>query len=777
MVKEKSVFERLKKQNGELFAKTVRNSDNGILDIPNILEIVKFAGRDALPLIPFLRMLKEVDPDVHGVYQDPITLLKKAGYNAFVADTEEKKNSIAPYYAKGEEICTFRDSERHKNYHIIHCIKEGAEKLNRRDFKNPEREDEYGTSVISIQILKEGGFISIKNRYNHTVPACDNTFHSNPDNIILGLSESLKRYFKVDFSASNAILPNGYTFQRGKIYKYYKEKENVYFGDGFYLSDGKCYEIDKDSQLLTDVFLIDLKEKKIEDLTHSEGKSYQVLKEAIDGKKLQVKTIKDTKILLADGKEVLRSRGSKLVGLTLYNETLEKNSFFQVDDLEVLNLPNLKNLEAETFFTCPCLKEVNMPLCEEIDTLNFRKASPNLKGDISVLNQKGIVFAGPLLVDTQESRLVTLTNIKPFAFKKVMDREFNGKKITVEENGNEVKILADGDEQITLRDGVVVGLSLKSNYIYDQNIPDTIESINLENAEYLYENSFRSFIYLKHVRAPKLKKMQAMCFCESPIETVCLDSLEEMEDFSMDAFCGKEAKLPKLTYMGGLCLGSFHVDMNMYAPRLKCVTAFVDFQKKTRKFPFKDISPENLKAVLLFCNTKDVFSTDLGKHLFEALKNAQKVTVRQQEFPRSATFFVDGVELCHTFGGNISRVTLRNLKEVPSGMIKDFEHLESVSLPDAEIMQSNNLTDCPNLKRVDMPRLKKVDESDKSFLKRTPALERFYAPKLKNRLSYVKWHPNFRTILRYMDEANTPKQKGKLSFLKAIFYRGENQKK
>ena len=141
MVKEKSVFDRLKKQNGELFAKTVRNGDSGILDMPNILEIVKFAGKDALPLIPFLRMLKEVVPDVHGVYQDPITLLKKAGYNAFVADTEEKKNSIAHLYAKGEEICTLTDPNRHKRYYIIHAIKEGADKLNRKDFSHPARQD------------------------------------------------------------------------------------------------------------------------------------------------------------------------------------------------------------------------------------------------------------------------------------------------------------------------------------------------------------------------------------------------------------------------------------------------------------------------------------------------------------------------------------------------------------------------------------------------------------------------------------------------------------
>ena len=63
--------------------------------------------------------------------------------------------------------------------------------------KPPQRDDEYGTSVISIQVFKEGGFISIKNRYNHTVQNCDNTLNSNPDNIILGLSDAIKHHFHV----------------------------------------------------------------------------------------------------------------------------------------------------------------------------------------------------------------------------------------------------------------------------------------------------------------------------------------------------------------------------------------------------------------------------------------------------------------------------------------------------------------------------------------------------------------------------------------------------
>ena len=57
MAKEKSVYDLVKKQNGEAFAKAIRNFDASIFEIPNILQIVKFAGRKAEPIIPFLRTL------------------------------------------------------------------------------------------------------------------------------------------------------------------------------------------------------------------------------------------------------------------------------------------------------------------------------------------------------------------------------------------------------------------------------------------------------------------------------------------------------------------------------------------------------------------------------------------------------------------------------------------------------------------------------------------------------------------------------------------------
>ena len=160
----KSMYEIIKKQNGEKFAKAIRGYANGIFEIPNIDRIVKHAGRNAAPILTYLFSLKKVDIEEMGVHKNPIHLLDLAGYKAYVADTLEKQNAIEKYFKKDERLCTFHDENRYKKYYIINAVRKNVKKIKRS--KEPHREDEYGTSVISIQVLKEGGFISIKNRYN-----------------------------------------------------------------------------------------------------------------------------------------------------------------------------------------------------------------------------------------------------------------------------------------------------------------------------------------------------------------------------------------------------------------------------------------------------------------------------------------------------------------------------------------------------------------------------------------------------------------------------------
>ena len=263
-----AMYKKLKKQNGEKFAQTVRNFHSGLLEIPELDVILRHAGRNAQPLLPYLMTLMASNDDdevAPAEPQDPFELLDQAGYDAFHADTLKKQNSIKPYFRKGELLCTFNDKARYKNYHIVNAIKKNVDEIKRAE--NPEREDEYGTSVISIQMAKRGGFISIKNRYNHTVTGCDNTFNSNPDNIIRGLSTALKEHFDVEFSATKSPLPVGYTLIGNRIFKYNEEYDNIYYGDQAWAKDGEIHVVDKSAgDALFDRFLFENKTKTIRNI-------------------------------------------------------------------------------------------------------------------------------------------------------------------------------------------------------------------------------------------------------------------------------------------------------------------------------------------------------------------------------------------------------------------------------------------------------------------------------------------------------------------------------
>ena len=263
------IYKKLKKQKGEKFAQVLRNHHNGILEIPGIVDIVKHAGRDAEPLLPYLMSLLATNDDVPEEEPGcPFDLLSQAGYDAFHADTLEKQNSIKPYFKRNERLCTFNDRSRYKNYYMIHAVKKNVDSILRSAFNGKEeRQDEYGTSVISIQILKSGGFISIKNRYNHKVPHCDNTFNSNPDNIIQGLSTALKNHFNVDFSAHSSALPYGYISLKNRIFKCHREQNNIYYGDQAWAKDGEIHEINKSAgDAMFDGFIFDNKTKTLKNI-------------------------------------------------------------------------------------------------------------------------------------------------------------------------------------------------------------------------------------------------------------------------------------------------------------------------------------------------------------------------------------------------------------------------------------------------------------------------------------------------------------------------------
>ncbi|MBQ8250633.1 MAG: leucine-rich repeat protein [Alphaproteobacteria bacterium] len=348
----KSVYDIIKRQNGEAFAKAIRRFDSGIFDIPNLPQIVRYAGRNALPILSFLEGLK-VDK-IMGEQTDkkPFELLRKAGYDAFYVDSLEKQNSIKPYFEDEEALCTFSDEKRFEKYHIIHCIKKGADKLKRSDFKGKEqREDEYGTSVISIQLLKRGNFIKICNRYNHTVNAPDNTFYSNPDNIIPGLLNAFEKYFGISLRGSEELMPDGFVFQNGQLFKFHTERNNCYIGDGFYVKDGAVCKLNKDYELMADCFIFNLKEKKItscvcdQDLHEYDLVNKEIFEEEIKNVSLQVVKDGEGVLLLANNKPFLKLVQGAITEIYLEKATLapKENSFLHLKKLVLKNVKEVGN--------------------------------------------------------------------------------------------------------------------------------------------------------------------------------------------------------------------------------------------------------------------------------------------------------------------------------------------------------------------------------------------------------------------------------------------------
>ena len=161
---------------------------------------------------------------------------KKAGYDTVIFDDKEKIAGCKKYYAAGEVICTYNNlSGRMSQYHMLVAIKKDIDKIQRS--KTPQREDEYGTSILNIQIAKNGSHMSIKNRYNHTVNECDSTLNNNLDLLVPGLQAKVLGYYNIASLNKNKNYYKNIIKINGVYLKYVTEVENVYFGN--FVLDGK----------------------------------------------------------------------------------------------------------------------------------------------------------------------------------------------------------------------------------------------------------------------------------------------------------------------------------------------------------------------------------------------------------------------------------------------------------------------------------------------------------------------------------------------------------
>ncbi len=404
------IYKKIKEHRGERFARKLRDAD--LLDIPNIEHILEFANFEDLDdLIPVIRSeYKIISVSKNKTNKDPIQLLNEAGYDAFVVKTEKQKNSIKKYFRPDEQLCTFSDSYRHKEFYIIHAVKRGADKIKPSD--NPKREDEYGTSVISIQIAKSGGFISIKNRYNHTVSDPDSTFNNNPDNIILGLTNSLQKYFDVDFSVSDVEMPENYVNVDNQLVYCNFERNGIWFGPKYYIKNGEIVRLSTDRETMIDHMIYNDKTKKITTPLGDNDKTCTFFAKLFNGKQITKTIDKATNnitLQTQNGDRIITDDKGQIIELDLPNVTKIPDNFLDYNTtLKSINLPKVKVIGDDFLSRNTTLKSINLPNVKTIgdDFLWFNKM-------LETINLPKVETIGNYCLDSNKKlKSINLPNVK-----------------------------------------------------------------------------------------------------------------------------------------------------------------------------------------------------------------------------------------------------------------------------------------------------------------------------------------------------------------------------
>ncbi|MBR5369856.1 MAG: leucine-rich repeat protein [Bacilli bacterium] len=336
------------------------------------------------------------------VIKTPQELLDEAGYILYECKSEEDIQRFRHYYKRydnfvpeyisgttpvpysGEELCTF-NGNRLERCHVFFAVKKNVDEIKRENFPNPKRDDEYGTSVISIQFSRgSSNSISIKNRYNHTVDNPDATFGNDLDRIISGLSISFEKEYGFNINGNNKTnieIPGYIKANDGKFYKYNFESNAIYYcPDNIIIKDGKVIQYDKSRYLLMGRLLFDFQEKKIIEYDQRIGMEESFLDAFYDKEKnttiksIKVETNKQTKektITINDDIIIVIDKTNQMTYYKNPHITKIWNCFLSNESagghsLKEIDLPNVETIGFDFLLNNQSLKKINLPKCKEI---------------------------------------------------------------------------------------------------------------------------------------------------------------------------------------------------------------------------------------------------------------------------------------------------------------------------------------------------------------------------------------------------------------------------
>ncbi len=189
-------------------------------------------------------------------------MLDKAGYILYDNIQNKQDYMIFRKYYKvntNTDLCKFRNYDATARYHkLFWILSKNVDTVKPQE--KPHRQDEYSTSSMSIGISKDKkNIIQITSRYNHLVSGCDNTFNSNLDNLIEGLTEAFNKDYNLNLNKENFIELNNFYVHDGKYFHYHYEMNGLKYGDN--TIDGVNYN--PNEILIFDKYILNLKHKSI----------------------------------------------------------------------------------------------------------------------------------------------------------------------------------------------------------------------------------------------------------------------------------------------------------------------------------------------------------------------------------------------------------------------------------------------------------------------------------------------------------------------------------
>lgn len=313
--------------------------------------------------------------DIRDVSKTPKELLDDAGYDLFECKTVEEVNSFKKYFILGEQLCTFLDpASRLENKYVFFAVKKNILDIKREDFLIPDRQDEYGTSVISIQFTRDkNNHLSIKNRYNEVVNNPDSTFDNNLDNIISGLTMSFYKAYGIReiYDENSEFQMEHYISIGGEYYKYnYKLNDIYYCTNNVIVDNNNVIRYDPEKYIIMDYFIIDLVNKKVDVFDNKLRDSFSEVIGKIKNIEI-VRGEKDKKVYITNEEdnifELTLSFDNKLIGIK--NNMIDKlpNRFLISGEyLKNMEFSNVREIGNDVLYANTDLEHFNLSKAEVI---------------------------------------------------------------------------------------------------------------------------------------------------------------------------------------------------------------------------------------------------------------------------------------------------------------------------------------------------------------------------------------------------------------------------